>query len=588
MAFNDELADLFDEMASLLEVLGENRFRVAAHAKVARVLRGSTDDLRSIADDPKALQQIEGIGDKTANKIGEYASTGTIKELETLRKKVPAGLPEVMAIPGLGPKTVATLWKERGVESLADLKKIIQDGTLATLPRMGKKTIDNLIASIRFHESAGERMPLGKAMPIAESIVEALESVKGVKHIQYAGSLRRGKDTIGDIDILATTTNPEALVKAFTSLEGVEQVIASGETKTSIRYKHENQLLQADLRIIDNNAWGAAMMYFTGSKEHNVRLRERAIERGMTLNEYGLFKESADQKKSGTPQSRGEKPVAAAEEADIYEALDLPGIPPELREDHGEVADDFKVPTLIELSDIKAELHAHTTASDGAMSIAELAQHAKDRGFHTIAVTDHSKSSSIAGGLDDDRLREHIDAVHEASENTKGITILAGSEVDILADGRLDYNDNLLAELDVVVASPHAALQQDTKAAMKRLLRAIEHPMVHIIGHPTGRLINRRAGLELDMRELAAAAAEHQVALEINANWQRLDLRDAHIRIALDRGALIAIDCDVHSETDYDQLRYGILTARRGGLTPAHCVNAWSKKKLHDWLKAKR
>ncbi|MGP1347170.1 MAG: DNA polymerase/3'-5' exonuclease PolX [Phycisphaerales bacterium] len=589
MPFNDELADRFDEMASLLEVLAENRFRVAAHAKVARILRDMTDDLKPLAEDKPALTAIEGIGDKTADKIAEYARTGHIEELDQLRAKVPAGLTEVLEVPGLGPKTVALLWNQLGVTSLEDLKRAIEDGSAATLPRMGAKSIEKIKASIRFHESSAERTPLGLALPIAEHIIESLKNAdKSIQRIDYAGSLRRGAETIGDIDILAATSDPAATVDAFKNLEGVQEVIASGETKTSIRYTHDRRTLQVDLRIVPSDRYGAALLYFTGSKNHNVKLRERAIERGMTLNEYGLFKETEAQRREGSPQSRGAKPIAADTEHSVYEALQLPFIEPELREDRGELADDFEPPKLIKLEDIRAELHAHTTASDGRLSIEQLAEHAKQRGFHTIAVTDHSVSSTIAGGLDPDRLRRHIDAVRTADENTRGITILAGSEVDILSDGSLDYDDDLLAQLDIIVASPHAALTQDTATAMKRLLRAIAHPLVNILGHPTGRLINRRAGLELEIPELAAAAAQHAVALELNANWMRLDLRDTHLRIAIEKEALITIDCDVHTPDHFDHLRFGILTARRAGLEPDRCPNTWTKARLHKWLRSKR
>jgi DNA polymerase (family 10) len=325
-------------------------------------------------------------------------------------------------------------------------------------------------------------------------------------------------------------------------------------------------------------------MYFTGSKEHNVRLRERALKKGFTLNEYGLF---PDDDEKEPPQRRGVKPVAASTEAGVYKKLGLPEIPPELREDRGEL-DLEETPRLVELDDIAAELHAHTTASDGILSVVELATEAKKRGFHTIAVTDHSKSSAIANGLSPERLREHIAAVHAARELVHGITILAGSEVDILADGHLDYTDDLLAQLDIVVASPHTALSQDAATSTKRLLKAIAHPLVHIVGHPTGRLINRRAGLPLNMAEIVAAAVEHDVALEINAHWMRLDLRDTHVRAAVDAKCKIAIDCDVHEPMDFDNLRFGVATARRGWVTPELCINTWPAKKLHAWLRAKR
>ena len=583
MPSTPDLIEKLEQMAAMLELTGANRFKVNAYAKAARALKGASIDVMAHADDPKALKEIDGIGSSIAEHIGEYALSGSWEEFDTLREEVPAGLIRIMEIPGLGPKTVRLMWTDLKIETVADLKKAIDDGSLEDLPRMGKKTIENIKDAIDFSEKSGGRTPLGKAMPLAESLVERLGKVKGVKQIQYAGSLRRGAETIGDIDILVSSSEPAEVHKALTELDDVEKVLVSGDTKSSVRMKLGSRQIQVDLRSIDDNAFGAALLYFTGSKEHNVRLREKALKKDLTLNEYGLFPEDNE---DTPPQQRGIKPVACETEEKIYAALDMEWVAPELREDRGEFKGEL--PDLIELKDIKAELHAHTTASDGRLSILELAQAAKDRGFHTIAVTDHSKSSVIANGLDEKRLRKHIEAVREANDEIKGITILAGSEVDILVDGSLDYDDDLLSELDIVVASPHASLSQDPKKATARLLKAIEHPLVHILGHPTGRLIGKREGLSPDINALAEAAAEHSVALEVNANWQRLDLRDVHIAAALRAGALLAIDCDVHAEADYDQLRYGVLTARRGGLTAASCLNTWSAAKLHKWLKSKR
>ncbi|HCT44766.1 MAG TPA: hypothetical protein DF699_06110 [Phycisphaerales bacterium] len=419
--------------------------------------------------------------------------------------------------------------------------------------------------------------------------------VKGVKRCAFAGSLRRGKETIGDIDILIATSDSDTARAAFTTADGVMKVLANGEKKASIRVAindessrwgaEDNTAVQIDLRIVDESCWGSALMYFTGSKEHNVRLRERAIKQGMTLNEYGLFKDDGSDKTP--PQQRGEKPVACKTEEDIYAKLGLPMIPPTMREDRGEM-ELTETPRVIEVADIKAELHSHTTASDGKMSIEESAAIAKSRGFHTLAITDHSQSSAVAGGLSPERLYKHIKAIREANKKIEGITIMPGSEVDILVDGTLDYDDDLLASLDVVVASPHAGLRAKPKQATKRLLKAIEHPMVHIIGHPTGRLIERRPGLDPDWNEIFAAAIEHDVALEINCHWMRLDLRDTHVRAAVDAGCKIAIDCDVHHPYDYDNLRFGVMTGQRGWLTPDRCINTWDASTLHAWLKSKR
>lgn len=595
MSFNADVARIFDRMSAMLELTGADRFRVNAHAKAARVVKDHPKDLEPIAQDEKALTALDGIGKGTAAKIAEFAETGTIEEHDELAKKVPEGVIRMLDVQGLGPKTVKLLWDEKGVDSIEALKGVIEDGSILELPRMGAKTVENIKESIAFLESSGSRLPLGIAMPIAEALVDRMSSVKGVSDCAFAGSLRRGKETIGDIDILIVTDDAEAAREAFCGHESVVKVLARGETKCSARLgldgpggrfgSGEDQAVQADLRIVPAESWGAALMYFTGSKEHNVRLRERALSKGLTLNEYGLFPDDKDA--DAPPQQRGVKPKAAKTEASIYKALGLPMIEPTLREDRGEMS--LKAdPGLITVDDIKAELHSHTVASDGEMEIHESAKIAKKRGFHTLAITDHSQSSAVANGLKPDRLRQHIERIREADAETDGISILAGSEVDILVDGSLDYDDDLLAELDVVVASPHAGLKAKPAQATKRLLKAIEHPLVHIIGHPTGRLIERRPGLEPAMEELIAAAIEHDVALEINAHWMRLDLRDTHVRAAVEAGCKIAIDCDVHGRDDYNNLPFGVLTGQRGWLTPDLCVNTWSKQKLHTWLKSKR
>ncbi len=595
---NRSLSQIFEQIAQMLELLGEDRFRVIANDRAARLIGDASEDMVAIAAGTggrKKLMAIDGIGAKIADKIIEFAETGAVQEHQELLGRVPAGLLQVLEIPGLGPKTVRAMWQSKQVESLADLKRIIDDGSILEVPRMGAKTVQNIKEAMAFSEKAADRTPLGQAAPVAELIAERLRKLKkaGVHEVVAAGSLRRGKETVGDLDFLASASHPEELAKAFTSMPEVQKVLASGATKCSVRLDFNGVHLQADLRLVPQESFGAALLYFTGSKEHNVRLRERALKQSLTLNEYGLFPEDDD---PAPPQQRGVKAVAGKTEESVYKALKLPWIPPEAREDREleAIASEEGAHDLITFEDIKAELHAHTTASDGRLSIADLARCAKDRGFHTIAVTDHSQSSAIAGGLDPDRLRRHIDALREVNEATQGITILAGSEVDILADGALDYDDDLLAELDIVVASPHASLRQDPKTATARLLKAVRHPLVHILGHPTGRLINRREGFFPDIPAIAAAAAENGVALEINANWMRLDLRDTHVRAARSapggdgKGALIAINCDVHAEEDFDNLRYGVLTARRGGLAAEGCVNSWSARKLHAWLKSKR
>jgi DNA polymerase (family X) len=587
MSFNRDVADLLERTAAMLELTGADRFRVNAYERAARALRQHGEDLKDVAQDEKTLAKIDGIGKGMAANVAEFARTGSLEKYDELAKEVPAGLLNVIDLEGVGPKTAKRLWEELGVTSIDELEAAVTSGAVAELPRLGTKKAELIREAIEFSRQEQGRIPLGTAMPIAEAIIEHLRGVAGVNRIAFAGSLRRGRETIGDIDILAAADDPVTLRTAFVEMEAVDKVLLSGDTKTSLRFNTGgSRLVQVDLRIVEEAAFGAALMYFTGSKEHNVRLRERAIKKGMTLNEYGVFED--DSSSDEPPQKRGVTPVAAATEEDIYAALGLPWVPPELREDRGEVREDFSAEGVIEVAQIKAELHAHTTASDGHLSIEQLAQSAIDRGFHTLVVTDHSQSSAIANGLSPDRLRSHIREVREVAARLEGtLTLLAGSEVDILADGSLDYDDDLLAELDFVVASPHAALNQDPKRATKRLLKAIEHPRVHVIGHPTGRMITRREGIAPDMGALAKAAAANSVALEINANPRRLDLRDDHVRVAIDKGALIAIDCDVHRAEHYDFLRYGVMTARRAGLKTERCVNAWESERLLDWIRSK-
>jgi DNA polymerase (family 10) len=633
MSTNQDVADRLGEIALLLELLGADKFRVLANQKAARVIEALPADVGAIAAGPEAkgrLMDFDGVGPKIADKVIEFVATGRIGELDELRAQVPAGLGALLMVQGLGPKTVRALWQTLGVTDLAGLERVIADGSILTLPRMGEKAVEKLKAALAVRaegDGTGGRLALGRAMPLAERIVAGLLASGLAQRAQFAGSLRRGKETVGDIDVLAVASDPARAARAFCAMGGVAQVLAHGERRCSVRVRldggqmnaeHAGEAttrakaddgsgsgpveegdaatrasagaggptgaptVQVDLRLVPEQSWGAALMYFTGSKEHNVRLRERALRQGLTLNEYGLFPE--DPRDERPPQERGVKAVAGASEDEVYAKLGLAWVPPELREDRGE-CDGRALPALLRVEDVRAELHSHTTASDGLLSIDELASRAVARGFHTLAITDHSQSSAIANGLKPDRLRKHIKAIHEARARFKGLNLLAGSEVDILSDGRLDYDDALLKELDLVVASPHAALTQDGPTATKRLLRAIEHPSVRILGHPTGRLIGRRPGLDPDMGAIFEAARRCDVALEINAHWLRLDLRDTHVRGALEAGCLIAINCDVHHPEDFDHLRFGVLTGRRGGLTPERCINCWPSDRLAAWIR---
>ncbi len=583
---NREIAETFRQIATALELLEANRFRVNSYNRVARVLRDlSQEAAQLVAEQPRTavdrLTAFDGIGKSSAERIVEHVETGGLAEHRELLEKVPKGLFEVLAIPGVGPKAARAMWQQLGITDLPSLKAKLDSPELSRLPRMGVKTIDNIKKAIEFHERAGERVPRGVARPLAVDLASLLRAVPGVRRLDFAGSLRRGRETIGDLDFLAATDEPDALRDVFLALPQVTQVLARGDTKCSVRLEAGGTAMQSDLRIVPEEVYGAALMYFTGSKAHNVRLREVAIKDSMRLNEYGLFPGNDPR-----PQDQGIEPVAADTEEAIYAALGLPFVPPEVREEHTGL--DRLPPRLIEPNDIRAELHAHTVASDGKLTIEELADCAIRRGFHTLAVTDHSKSQVIANGLDEDRLLRHIDAVREVDAKLSEIRLLTGSEVDILPDGRLDYDDEILAQLDVVVASPHVSLRQDPQTATRRLLAAIRHPLVHIIGHPTGRFVNRREGLSPDMNALFEAAAEHDTVLELNANWLRLDLRASHLRGALAKGCRIAIDTDAHRESHFDNLIYGILTARRAALEPASCINTWPAEDLHAWLASKR
>lgn len=571
---NARLIAIFQEMADVTELLGGDRFRVISFVKAARILGELTQDVSEI----DRLQDVEGFGPGTAKRITEYLTTGKIEEHQKLMAQVPAGVLALLNVPGLGPKGVGTLWKQGGVTDIATLKEKLQTGELEALPRMGKKTLEKIAKNLAFAETAGQRVRIGEALPLAHWFVQQLRKIDHVQQAAYAGSLRRGRETVGDLDLLVAA-DPQyghAIGAAFAELEVVDDVIGRGSTKTSVRTV---QGLQADLRIVEPAAFGAALMYFTGSKDHNVRLRERAIKQKLKLSEYGLF------------EADSETRVAGETEEQVYEKLGLAWIPPELREDRGEIAlaEQNNLPVLVNINDIKCELHAHTTASDGMWSPRELAAAVADRGFHTIAITDHSRGQAQARGLTIERLEQHIEEVRALAAEMKGkINVLIGSEVDILADGKLDYPDSLLKQLDIVVASPHAALSQDPAKATKRLLKAIENRYVTIIGHPTGRIVNRREGLHPDMTQVIAAAAERGIALEINANHHRLDLRDTHARAALEKGVKLAINTDAHGPADLDQLLYGVTTARRAGATKDDVINTMSKNALMNWIASTR
>ncbi|MBI4718405.1 MAG: DNA polymerase/3'-5' exonuclease PolX [Planctomycetes bacterium] len=575
---NAELARVFGRIADLLEIDGADSFRVNSYRRASRTLGDATEDVAALAESGR-LTELPGIGKGTADRIVQYLNTGHIDVLTELEAKLPAGLPKLLEIPTLGPKKVALAYKELGVRELADLKRAIESGSLAKLKGMGETSVRKIAEGIAFLESSAGRTPLGEALPIAEKIVAWLRELPGVTHVSIAGSLRRGAETIGDVDILCDAADGERIVKQFSAMEGVKRVLASGGTKGSVTVDiGDGRELQVDLRVVPGESYGAALQYFTGSKQHNVRLRELAVKRKWRLNEYGLFD--------------GEKQLAGRREEDVYKKLGVPFVPPELREDRGELeaaADSFD--TLVALDDIRGDLHMHTVASDGKNTIEEMAAAAQALGYGYIAICDHSRSSTIANGLSVERMRKHLSEIRKAAERVRGIAILAGCECDILPDGSLDYPDEILAACDWVVASIHSAMGSGGAHKLsptERTLAAMSNRYVSAIGHPTGRLLNERPAMEMDMAAVVEAAARTHTLLEINASWKRLDLKDLHVRQALAAGAHLVIDTDAHRTTQLDQMRYGVLTARRGGAAKQSIANCLTPAALRKLIARKR
>ncbi len=584
---NAELAKIFSEIADLLEIQDANRFRVNSYRNAARAMEDLSEPIEDLAERGE-LDDIQGVGKSTAEKIREYLDSGKITRHEELKKQVPAKLTELLEVPGMGPKIAAKLWHEADIKSLAQLRKTLEKSPekISSLQGLGEKKVTQIKESLGFMAASERRVRLGEADMVVRELKSAVENIKGVARVAAAGSYRRGRETVGDLDLLcqARRSHGERIIKQFTGADNVKRVIAGGKTKGSVVVsselsglrKRKTVELQADLRVVPAASFGAALAYFTGSKAHNVRLREIAVRAGLKLNEYGLFK--------------GKKRIAGRTEEEIYEKLGLQFVPPELREDRGEVkaAAEDKLPDLIEQDDIRGDLHVHTDASDGTNTIEEMADAAKKRGYDYLGICDHSQSQVQANGLNPDRLAEHADAVRRASGKIKGVTLLAGVEVDIFKDGSLDLDDEVLARLDFVTASCHSALSMGRDEATKRIIRAIENPHVDCIGHPSGRLINSRAGMELDIERIARAAAENDTALEINAHYLRLDLRDTHVRAAIDAGAKLAVNTDAHSADELNLMRFGVITARRGWASAADVINTYTTKKLKNWLMDKR
>lgn len=571
---NRQLADTFTLIADLLEIKGEIVYKTLAYRKAAESLISLGRDAVEYWKEGK-LKDIPGVGKAIASKIDELLSTGKLEYLEKLEEEVPPGLAGWIPIPGMGPKKISLIWKELGITKLSDLDKAAKEGKLRILPGMGEKSEKQIIAGIESLSRRSGRIPLGRAWPLAEELIAILKAVEGVSAVEPAGSFRRRQSTVGDLDILVAAEDSEPVMEVFTTLPRVMRVHGKGKIKSSIEFSDGQR---AQIWVHPPEKFGTALQYATGSKDHNVRLRELALAKGLSLSEHALTK------------TDGSGEITCATEEEVYAALGLPWIPPELREDRGEVqaAIAGELPKLIEVKDIRADLQVHSTWSDGKLSMLEMAKAAAKRGIKVIAFTDHSISLGVAGGMS---MEEHKDqqAEIEVAQKELGdsIRILHATEVEIKADGSLDYPDEFLASLDLVVASLHSSLRQPREKVTQRLLNAINNPHVDIIGHPTGRLIPEREGADLDMEAVLKAAAKSGVALEINAHPSRLDLEDKYARRAKEMGIPISINTDAHTEDHLDMLHFGVSTARRAWLTAEDVINTWPTQKLLDWLAAR-
>lgn len=576
---NHAIADLFRRMGQLLEIKGEIVFKVRAYQKAAENIESLAEDIEILKKEDR-LSEISGIGQALKDKIIEFCETGKVKAYEDLIKEIPETLLDVMDIPTVGPKKAKLFFDEFGVKSVPDLEKLIESGKLKGHAGIKEKTIQNILEGIKVVKAGQKRMNLGKATKIADQFIQELKKLKEVKQISPAGSLRRGKETIGDIDILVSTDHPKKVTEVFIHLPGVKTVQAHGETKASI-LNEDN--VQVDLRIVDDQSFGAALLYFTGSKNFNVRLRQIAIDRKMKVNEYGIFK-ITEPKKGNEPV---EKLIAAKTEKECLAALDLPYVEPELREDIGEseIFSGKKLPELITLKDIKGDLHMHSTYSDGRNTIEEMANAAMARGYEYIAISDHSPRLKIAGGVSIEALKKKRKEIDALNKKYKDFKILFGTEVEIDTNGDLDYNSDTLKDFDIVIAAIHSGFEQDEKTLTHRLLKAIQNKHVHIIAHPTGVHIGKREPYNIDFKKVCQAAVEHHVFLEINAFPVRLDLNSANVYFARSLGVKFSINTDSHNVEHLDYMKHGISIARRGWLTKKDVVNTLELKELLKIIK---
>lgn len=577
-ATNIDIAEAFAKIAEILEIQGENKFRIRAYERAAQSVGGLSHDVGEVYREGglKALNEIPGIGEDLALKIEEMLKTGHVEALKKLSEKVPSGVIEIMSIEGMGPKKTKFVWKKFGVKNVKDLEELAKSGKLDKLKGWGEKSVANMLHSIELSKKFGDRLPLAEAMNIAETIVAILKKSKLCADVEIAGSLRRMKETIGDIDILVTSDKPEQVTGLFTTMPLVKEVMAKseGSGRSTVLLKAG---VEADLRVLDPEQFGAGLYYFTGSKQHHIATRTMAVKKHITVSEYGVFK--------GTKEHKG-KLIAVRTEEDVFKALGLPYIPPEIREASGEIeaALSGKLPKLIEEKDIKGDLHAHSNFSDGVDTMLEMAEGAKRMGFEYIAITDHSSSMGMVRGIKEKNIEEYLEKIEDVRKKVHGIHILSGTEVDIEEDGSLYLPDELLKKLDWVVASVHSHFKQTETVMTKRLMKAIENPHVKVIGHPFTRKILERAPIEFNFTEVAKHAKKHGVALEINASPERLDLPDIYIRQAKELRVMLTIDSDSHDKNGFN-FRFGVAQARRGWCEKGDVLNTLSWAELQKRLK---
>ena len=571
--FNQKIAGIFSEMADLLEIRGENVFRIRAYRRAAQNIDGLPRDVAQMTEDE--LLAIPGIGKDLAGKIRHYIDSGKIEAYDELRKEVPEGLTLLLSVPGLGPKTAKLLYDRLQIKDIDDLQRLAREHRLSGLPGIKEKTEENILKGIEMLRRGKERLPIGRVLPTAQDILSQLRKKASVRELTLAGSLRRWKETVKDIDILATSGEPEKVMGAFVHLPGVREVLMHGPTKSSVVI---TEGIQVDLRVVDKASFGAALAYFTGSKSHNIRLREMAVKAGMKINEYGIFREKDDRRLGGE------------KEEDVYRLLGLPYIPPELREDTGEIeaAMEDRLPKLLELGDIRGDLHVHTKHSDGSHTLQELTTAARERGYEYIAITDHTKGLGVARGLNEERILEELKEIKAFNRRLKGFRVLMGAEVDIRSDCTLDLPDEVLGKLDIVVASVHSGFRQGREQITKRLVSAIRNPYVTVIAHPTGRLIGERDAYEVDMEKVFSAAKEAGKAIELNAYPLRLDINDTYARLAKEMNIPIMINTDTHVINQFDFMIYGVSIGRRGWLEKDDVINTLNTENLLKWLKKSR